>query len=123
MKVRVLMMAGLAACVAACSPAAPPAPEVAPSSGEELNPADLFNMALIKDYQCADGAKISVRFGQDPHDARVSADGGLPSILKPVVAASGARYEAAGMSLHTKANEALWTDFGKPMTRCVEVLP
>jgi membrane-bound inhibitor of C-type lysozyme len=113
----------LAACAVAtaCSPAPAPAP-APPAADEALDAGALFDLAMIRDYKCADGAMISVRFGHDPHDARVSADGGLPSILKPVLAASGARYEAAGMSLHTKGNEALWTDFGKAMTRCVEVV-
>ncbi len=118
--------AGGAAFLTACGPApdaSDPAPPAAPApSGQREAPftAEVFGLPVTRTFACANGVRLSVRITQDPHRAEVSADGAIPALLDGVVSGSGARFEKSGMSFHTKGSEALWGDFLKEETRCVE---
>lgn len=115
-----VVLASAALVLTACGPQAP-----APSpAAETQSAAQIFGLATRATFHCADGAKLSVRFDEDRHEASVLVDGeGVPTLLKGVMSGSGSRYEGAGVSFHNKGQEATWTAFGKMPTRCVEVLP
>lgn len=116
---RVLCAALVCAGAAACGPQTPP-----PTPAQDIpSAAELFNLEIMKTYRCADGASLMIRYKQDPHQAFVSVDGGIPHILQPSMSGAGNSYKAAGVSLENKGYEVVWADFAKPETRCVEAQP
>lgn len=73
-------------------------------------------LARLAAYRCASGAMVYV--GYTEGSARLMA-GGRVWTLAPVAAASGARYEAADVVLHTKEKDALISGIGSDDGLCV----
>jgi membrane-bound inhibitor of C-type lysozyme len=119
--VSVMLICLACAGLAACGPATQAPPPQPTDAGAAASGAEAFNLSFTRAYVCANGERLSIQYRQNPHEVRVSADGGLPTILKPSVAAAGARYTAAGASLHTKGAEVVWAGFMQTETRCTEV--
>ncbi|MDR1995303.1 YbaY family lipoprotein [Azonexus sp.] len=76
-------------------------------------------------YTCADGRTLTVTFGEAadgrPQAIIHRADSDL--VLPQVVAASGARYYAAPVELHTKGNEAFYDDGSGQALHCSHNTP
>ncbi|MDX2234314.1 MAG: MliC family protein [Hyphomonadaceae bacterium] len=104
---------GFALALAACSPAPPRAAPVAKAAIPAATPPP----APVSVWACADGQVLKVAFRDEPERAELVFPDGTMVALPLAIAASGALYEDAATSFHTKGAAALLTA-GETSTTC-----